>query len=237
MNQSAAPRPIQDEPRWSTAFEQFEPGRFPIVGPVGLGVHDWAQPKPGEPRMFEQGFLEWFTRAHPATLAGIYIPAAAMFLWRAFAIGLPLVEVGAAFVAGVFAWSLLEYLFHRFSFHFAPRTRIGVVFAYLIHGVHHAFPEDRRRWVMPPIVTVPVTIALVLICHPALRSYTWPVGAGVMLAYLWYDLLHYAIHRGPMRWSVLNALRKHHLQHHYATPERRYGVSTTLWDHVFGTLR
>jgi sterol desaturase/sphingolipid hydroxylase (fatty acid hydroxylase superfamily) len=31
-------------------------------------------------------------------------------------------------------------------------------------------------------------------------------------------------------------LRKHHYLHHFKTPEARYGVSTPLWDVVFGTL-
>ena len=54
---------------------------------------------------------------------------------------------------GVLLWTLLEYLIHRFSFHFTPRGRVGVVMAYLIHGVHHAYPEDHRRWITPPSVS------------------------------------------------------------------------------------
>ena len=64
------------------------------------------------------------------------------------------------FGAGVMLWTLMEYLMHRFVFHLTPRGRFGVLFAYLIHGVHHAFPEDRRRWLMPPIISVPVATVL-----------------------------------------------------------------------------
>jgi sterol desaturase/sphingolipid hydroxylase (fatty acid hydroxylase superfamily) len=140
-------------------------------------------------------------------------------------------------VLGVFLWTLLEYLIHRFSFHMTPRNRIGVVFGYLIHGVHHAYPEDSRRWVMPLVVTIPIggvifTVLWLLFGTPAI-----PAFAGVMHGYLFYDTLHYRIHGRPMRSRIGIYLRKHHLQHHYSAPERNFGVSTPLWDFVFKTTR
>ena len=32
-------------------------------------------------------------------------------------------------------------------------------------------------------------------------------------------------------------LRKHHFLHHFADPRSNHGVTTTLFDHVFGTLK
>jgi sterol desaturase/sphingolipid hydroxylase (fatty acid hydroxylase superfamily) len=58
-----------------------------------------------------------------------------------------------------------------------------------------------------------------------------------MHGYLAYDMLHYAIHRGVMKSRIGAYLRKHHLQHHYAVPERNFGVSSPLWDFVFRTTR
>ena len=185
--------------------------------------------------MFDQAVLEWFTGARPATLAAIYLPAIAFFVWRGVAVGLSPAAVLALVAAGAFVWSLFEYLVHRFSFHFAPRGHAGVVLAYLVHGVHHAFPEDRRRWVMPPVVSLPVVAVLAGVVSLALGRCSGPFLAGGIAGYLWYDLAHYAFHRGPLGWRVLNALRRNHLQHHHACPERRFGVSTTLWDHVFRT--
>jgi sterol desaturase/sphingolipid hydroxylase (fatty acid hydroxylase superfamily) len=90
---------------------------------------------------------------------------------------------------------------------------------------------------MPPVVSLPVTILCALILRLVFPSWYGPIVAGGALAYLWYDLLHYAIHRGPLRSRLGAALRRNHLMHHYMLPERRFGVSTTLWDHVFGTNR
>ena len=117
------------------------------------------------------------------------------------------------------------------------QVRLGVLFAYLIHGVHHAFPEDRRRWLMPPVVTVPVAIGLFLALRLLIGTASLPVFAGALFGYLAYDLLHYASHAGALRGRVPRYLRQHHLTHHYRIPESRFGVSSPLWDRVFGTLR
>jgi sterol desaturase/sphingolipid hydroxylase (fatty acid hydroxylase superfamily) len=31
-------------------------------------------------------------------------------------------------------------------------------------------------------------------------------------------------------------VRQHHMHHHFQTPDKRYGVSSPLWDYVFGTM-
>ena len=163
-------------------------------------------------------------------------PASLFFLWYGVSSGLSLLASAALFAVGVFVWTLLEYLIHRFSFHYTPRGRIGMFYAYMIHGVHHAFPEDDRRWLVPSdhqrrhYRGDRPAPALAVARHVIRLAY-----AGGMIGYLIYDLSHYAMHRGPSQFEFFNTLRRRHMQHHYATPERWYGVSTPLWDHVFGT--
>jgi hypothetical protein len=53
-------------------------------------------------------------------------------------------------------WTFLEYVFHRFPFHLTPHNKLEVIIGYLIHGVHHAFPEDPERLVTPLVITLPV---------------------------------------------------------------------------------
>ena len=48
--------------------------------------------------------------------------------------------------------------------------------------------------------------------------------------------MHYATHHFPMRWGVFRYLKRHHMLHHYKTPDQRFGVSSPLWDWVYGTL-
>jgi len=208
-----------------------------LVGPVTLSVHDWGAPRPGQPQMFNHPFLEWFTGTRPRTLVLIYLPVSAYFVWAGVVAGWSPLVSSLLFGGGIVLWTAIEYLLHRFVFHLTPRGRLGVLFAYLIHGVHHAFPEDRRRWLMPPIVTVPVAVVLSFVLRLVVGTASAPLFAGAVFGYLAYDLLHYACHAGSLRGRVPRYLRQHHLTHHFRTPEIQFGVSSPLWDRVFGTLR
>ena len=220
---------------WTNAPRRFPPGRFAIIEPVGLAVHDWSRPRPGRPRMFDHDFIEWFSHIHPASLVAVYVPASLFFLWQGLATGLSPVRSAWLFAAGWFGWTLLEYLIHRFSFHYTPHGPIGMFYAYMIHGVHHAFPEDDRRWLVPPVISAAISAAIYFVLRWIFGSQCPPIFAGGLTGYLLYDLSHYAMHRGVSRFEFFNRLRRRHMQHHYATPERWFGVSTPLWDYVFRT--
>ena len=58
---------------------------------------------------------------------------------------------------------------------------------------------------------------------------------GFLLGYISYGSMHYAIHAyAPPRF--MKALWRNHAMHHYETPDMGYGVSSVLWDHIFGTV-
>jgi sterol desaturase/sphingolipid hydroxylase (fatty acid hydroxylase superfamily) len=123
---------------------------------------------------------------------------------------------------------------HRFVFHHAPETRASVAIQYLIHGVHHAYPDDSRRWMLPLGITIPIAIVLAaaawLIGTPAMAGV-----AGFIHGYLVYDLIHYTVHARGGRSRMVRWLRAYHMRHHYGTPDRQFGVSSALWDVVFRT--
>jgi len=217
-------------------FERFSAGRVPIVGPIGIFVHDWSKPEDGHPRLFDHGALEWVTTAHPRLVASVYSSSAIVLIaWSVYAGVGPLAIVLGA-ILGVVVWSLTEYLIHRYLFHFVPRSRLGVALAYLSHGVHHAYPRDPHRLVLPLIVSAPVGGALfagALLAGPS----TFPVLAGFALGYLAYDLIHYRLHAYEADSGVFKWLRRYHFQHHFSVPDRQFGVSTPIWDYVFRTGR
>src|ERR1700688_5142986 len=119
------------------------------------------------------------------------------------------------FAGGVVALSLAEYLVHRFVLHgFAP----------IEHRLHHANPDGA-------VLTIfwQIWICFALVYLIAGGAFV----AGALIAYAWYLFVHHCAHHGPD--SLPLPLLKHHQSHHrFAT--RNYGVSTTLWDHVFGTM-
>ena len=115
--------------------------------------------------------------------------------------------------------------------------RAGVALAYLSHGVHHAYPRDPDRLVMPLIVSAPIAVMLLLADRAIGGAGAYPFLAGFALGYLAYDLIHHSIHRDDTKSGVSNWLRRYHFQHHFAATDRQFGVSTPIWDYVFRTGR
>jgi sterol desaturase/sphingolipid hydroxylase (fatty acid hydroxylase superfamily) len=146
--------------------------------------------------------------------------------------------VGMALI-GVLAWTLLEYVLHRWVFHFPfsgeSETQRDV--GYLIHGVHHDYPWDRDRLVMPPLLSIPLALLLGEIFWHLLGAHAFfPFFAGLVAGYVWYDLSHYAIHHRKPRTALGRYVRQHHLVHHFGPPGQGYGVTSPLWDLVLGTM-
>lgn len=119
------------------------------------------------------------------------------------------------FCCGLLAWTLGEYVTHRFVLH---------AIAPVQHGIHHARPQDAIDKVFWQIWLAFAAV------HLAAGA---TVLAGVLVAYAWYLSVHYCAHHNP---AILPArLLKHHLDHHRFA-NRNYGVTTKIWDHVFGTM-
>jgi sterol desaturase/sphingolipid hydroxylase (fatty acid hydroxylase superfamily) len=188
--------------------------------------------------MFENPLLELASRVHPIVPPLLYLPVVTICL--ALAVGrenLAVPSVIGVFLLGLVAWSLAEYLLHRFVFHFEPDTRWGRRLHFIIHGVHHDYPHDPMRLVMPPSVSVPLAI-LVFLLFRLLVGPVWslPFFAGFLVGYLIYDMAHFHIHhhRSDNRLSL--ALRRYHYRHHFQQSDRGFGVTSSLWDRVFRTV-
>jgi len=196
-------------------------------------------------RLFESDFLEFFTHISPVVVVLIWLPVSLWLLYRSvtaytgseFPVHIPLV-----FLAGMALWTFAEYTLHRYVFHFHPQSDRMKRLVFLFHGIHHAQPQCKTRLVMPPAVSIPMAFVFYglfyLLAGVLLGLPQWvdPLVMGFMIGYLIYDLTHYATHHFPMRSGVLKALKRHHMRHHFKTPNQRYGVSSPLWDKIFGTL-
>jgi len=186
-------------------------------------------------RLFKSDFLEKFTHVHWSVPIILYIPAAIYFLTRPSNATTGMAAL--LFLGGVLFWTLTEYMLHRFVFHYHPSTKWGQRIHFLAHGVHHDYPNDSRRLVMPPSVSLPLAGLFY-----GLFSLVIPGGflsvffAGFLVGYVCYDTIHYATHHAPLKGKLGHWLKHHHLQHHYLDNGRGYGVSTPLWDYVFGTM-
>ena len=196
-------------------------------------------------RLFKSDFLEFFSHISPVAVAAIWAPVFLGFLYlsiREHSLTGSLWVVPIGVFSGWFVWTFVEYTLHRYIFHYHPKTERLKKMFFVVHGVHHAQPMCRTRLVMPPALSVPLSFGfyglfyLVLVVLLGIPSWFNAVFAGVIGGYLIYDLTHYAIHHVNVTEGWFFKLRKHHLRHHGACSFLRYGVSTTFWDHVFGTM-
>jgi sterol desaturase/sphingolipid hydroxylase (fatty acid hydroxylase superfamily) len=188
-------------------------------------------------RLFENEWLERLSHAHPIIPLLFWSPVVLWLLWQTAARGavdagtLVLLAIGA-----LFTWTLTEYFLHRVLFHFPARSRIGKRLVFIFHGNHHDDPKDKTRLVMPPAGAVLIMSVLYLIFRALLpEAWVGPFCAFFICGYLVYDYIHYATHHFPMRNPVARYLKHYHLRHHFSGEPGRFGVSSPLWDIVFGT--
>ncbi len=189
-------------------------------------------------RMFKSDFMEFFSHVHPATPLLLYAPVIACMLYLAFGQSrLSILTVTGLFLIGALIWTLLEYIIHRYAFHHEPRTRLGKQLHFIVHGVHHDYPNDAKRLVMPPAVSIPLAVAFYALFFGTLGRFAPAVSAGFGFGYVCYDTIHYAIHHFPMKRGIWRWLKQYHLRHHFHDDHAGYGVSSPLWDYVFRTTR
>lgn len=153
----------------------------------------------------------------------------------------------AWFLLGAASWSASEYVIHRFVGHGPKRAPVASLLARLTpsglaaefnreHLAHHTDPSyfaPTERKVLAAAAVVPVLAASLTPLVGVRRAASF--SAGFAVTYGAYEVLHRRIHTHPPRGRYGRWLRQHHLLHHTRTPRKNHGVTTPLWDHVFGT--
>lgn len=188
-------------------------------------------------RVFESDFLESLTHVHPAAPIIVWGPVTLYFLYDG-STKLPSAAEMILFIfMGVLTWTFIEYIFHRYLFHFPAKSKLSKRLVFLFHGLHHDEPHCKTRLVFPPFPAFMILSAFYLffsliIPPSALHSFL----SGFLIGYLCYDYIHYATHHFPMNSKMGRYLRKYHLQHHFSCSDAKYGVSSPLWDYVFNTV-
>jgi sterol desaturase/sphingolipid hydroxylase (fatty acid hydroxylase superfamily) len=190
-------------------------------------------------RMFQSEFLETCSKIHPVTPFVVFIPVVVGTLAYGLARGITtLGTTGLFFGLGFLVWCTMEYSLHRFLFHWEGSGPLTRRFHDIIHGYHHRYPDDPLRLVMPLGASIPLGILVAgllwLVGRPAA---TLPLYAGIVTGYLFYDFMHWAVHaRTPVTaWG--KALRSHHMAHHFAVPDKNFGISHRWLDALVGTLK
>jgi 4-hydroxysphinganine ceramide fatty acyl 2-hydroxylase len=148
-------------------------------------------------------------------------------------------ELFLLFLSGVLTWTLLEYVLHRFVFHVQiplrnPRLRELVNASHLSH---HASPRDPNKVLVQPLYGLVISAILYGLIFAALRS---PLSAtlvviGIWTGFLYYEAVHYRVHFSLSPSGLIARQRRSHFYHHFTNNKRCFGVTSPLWDYVFGT--
>lgn len=141
----------------------------------------------------------------------------------------------ALFVAaGMALWTLAEYLLHRFAMH-ALKGKGMMSREHLEHHVHSYWYFSYTHL----LSWTGVLLVAALVWAPIGWFLFGPagaaLGAGWVIGYFTYEYQHAQAHlRGP-RGPYSRWIRHHHFHHHFGHPLANHGVTTGVWDKVFGT--
>lgn len=186
--------------------------------------------------LFSNSLLERLTRTHflfPVIL--FYLLSVLMIFTSLLVTRFNFFILSALFIGGVAAFTLTEYLIHRFLFHFNARSAKEKKIQYLIHGVHHEFPKDKDRLVMPPVVSVLLAVFFFSVYWLLMKESAFAFFSGFCFGYSTYLIIHYSVHRFKPPKNFLRILWTHHALHHYREDEGNYSVSFPFWDFVFSS--
>jgi sterol desaturase/sphingolipid hydroxylase (fatty acid hydroxylase superfamily) len=191
------------------------------------------------PPMFENKFLDFFSRIHYTSVPILFVPISSYFFYRSlveFDVSLWLVI--ALWFGGYAFWTLMEYVIHRVVFHHEFTSEFGKKFHHIAHGIHHDFPNDSLRLVMPPAINLTLAVLFYWIFFLVFQDVGLTAGffSGFTFGYMVYDLMHYASHFHNFKWGWFQRIKRSHLLHHYREPNSGFGLSTVFWDRVFGTM-
>jgi sterol desaturase/sphingolipid hydroxylase (fatty acid hydroxylase superfamily) len=140
----------------------------------------------------------------------------------------------AFFIAGVILWTLTEYLLHRFLGH----VHRGRNFFKAEHQQHHAkanYFAPAYKKAAAAVVVSTVLFLFISLFVPYLSALAFVMGFSGM--YALYELTHYRFHSTDPIARPFIILRKHHFYHHFHDPKTNHGVTSRVWDRVFGTFR
>ena len=203
-------------------------------------------------RMFKNPWIEVFSRTPWYMVPIIWTPTS-LFLFASGARCVPNVLLSTfAFSFGVFVWTLLEYVLHRFLFHIdleklrnlvgGHTTQLGKLLTithFCMHGVHHSMPCDPLRLVFPPVLS-----GMILgFIYGGLRIISlFPVKwidivvSGILFGYTLYDTMHYMLHyHRDIKIGYFLTMKRYHMHHHFRDSGRGFGITSKLWDSCFAT--
>src|SRR6201994_2889378 len=137
-------------------------------------------------RMFKNVFLESQSKLQYTVALYIFVWVIAFCVYKFYSLSLGILLFFGLFALGLFVWTLTEYIMHRFVFHYVPKDKPWAMrLHFIFHGVHHDYPSDAKRLVLPPSVSIPLALLFYFLFQSILPvNYIWGFFPGFIVGYL-----------------------------------------------------
>lgn len=183
--------------------------------------------------------LVWAYFTHHSIIVYLALAAGGIGIAIASAAG-PWGPLAAAAVVAL-VYPLVEYLMHRFVLHskLLYRHQMTAALWKRIHYDHHQNPHDLAVLFGALYTTLPT---IFVIAAPVGWLIAGVAGAAAavataLLIFSGYEFCH-CIQHLPItpRWQWLRDIKRRHLAHHFQNEHGNFGITSFIWDRVFGTL-
>jgi sterol desaturase/sphingolipid hydroxylase (fatty acid hydroxylase superfamily) len=185
-------------------------------------------------RIFKNPILNSISHTSLMTVNIIYIPVIIYFLLQSFN-HYPLLVNTLGLALGLVVWSFVEYITHRFTFHFKVQNARLKYLHSIFHFMHHDYPNDKAKYQALLIITLPTAILYYYLLKWIFGTLCEPIFAGFIIGYVLYEFAHFSTHKFNMQNKLTKALKHNHMRHHYFDNTKNFGVTSPLWDYVFNT--
>ena len=138
-----------------------------------------------------------------------------------------------AFAIGMFAWTLAEYGMHRVLGHNAATRPNPFATEHIRHHAEGDYFAPTWKKAGAAVVILPFVTALVALGFGL--DVGVPLGLGFVTMFVAYEVVHRRAHTHAGMGAYGRFLRRHHFHHHFGNPACNHGVTSPLWDVVFGT--
>ncbi len=195
------------------------------------------QAKTKQAQLFSNTIVEKLTRTHIAVPVMLFIAISTMlFYWSTVHTDLALSSIVWSFLIGLILFTWVEYNIHRYVFHISTSTPLRKKIQFIIHGIHHEFPKDKERLAMPPLLSLFIAYMLLSLSKLIIGDFCYSFMAGFIIGYVIYISVHYIVHAFAPPHTIFKVLWINHAIHHYKNSNIAFGVSSPLWDYIYGTL-
>lgn len=189
------------------------------------------------PSFFKSRWLNKFANTNPIYAVGIFSVLSITIFAISFAIPAPSILVKIAlFFAGILAFTLVEYAFHRFVFHSDSDFKSEENSQDKIHSVQNIQANVDHILAMPIPIAFFVLAVFFGLFYLVMGTFSFHFFPGFILGYAVYIFIHLLVHTRKPPKNIFAYIWKHHHLHHYQFDDKAFGVSSHLWDFVFGTM-